>query len=180
MKLDLGSGLTPYQPDDPDWRRLDLNPNAPLVDYICDAFGNLPFNDGQWDELRAVDLLEHAPYTRTDAVLAEWVRILKPGGTLFVQVPSGGTICRWYVADDPRLKMMGDRPCTAMEGVEWRLFGGLDDGKYVEEGGDWTLNLHAAVFDEPLLVRALTRAGLEIEEVVENAHPNLQAKARKP
>lgn len=181
MKLDIGSGLTLFEPDDMSWRRLDLNPAAPLVDYICDAFGPLPMPDNEFEHIRAVDILEHVPYTRTDEVLAEWVRVLAPGGTMYCQVPSAGTIFQWYVADDPRLKINGGgRACTSLYGAMWRLLGGCDDGKYVETGGDWTLNLHASMFDEVALRVTLEEAGLVVESIEENGHPNIQCVSRKP
>ena len=186
MKLDLGSGFAPYCPDDPTWEHLDLNPNAPHVEYVCDAFGPLPFADGEVEELRAVDILEHGSYRDTKAILKEWARILKPGGTLFVQVPSAGTIMRWYAENDVRLtRWQHGAPCSPILGAMWRLLGGLNDGQFVEGDGDPHLNVHLSLFDEYWLRNSLERAGLALGSIVgggkiiENDHPNLQATATR-
>jgi SAM-dependent methyltransferase len=41
-----------------------------------------------FDEILALDVLEHLPRTETDRALAEWTRLLRPGGTIRIRVPS--------------------------------------------------------------------------------------------
>lgn len=53
-------------------------------DCLCDA-ASLPFRDGEFDMALVMEVLEHVP--RPDAVLAEAVRILRPGGTLIASMP---------------------------------------------------------------------------------------------
>jgi SAM-dependent methyltransferase len=55
------------------------------VDFASDA-GRLPLADGSVDLVLALELLEHV--TRPQAVLDELRRILKPGGTVIISVPS--------------------------------------------------------------------------------------------
>jgi SAM-dependent methyltransferase len=57
------------------------------ADEIADAT-LLPYADGVADEVLALDLLEHFPAARTAQVLAEWRRVLRPGGMLTVRVPN--------------------------------------------------------------------------------------------
>jgi SAM-dependent methyltransferase len=57
----------------------------PSVDFAADAAA-LPLPAGCADTVIALELLEHVP--RPQAVLAEIVRLLAPGGTAFVSVPS--------------------------------------------------------------------------------------------
>lgn len=47
--------------------------------------GALPFADGTFDRLIATHVLEHIP--EPHLALAEWVRVLKPGGTLSLILP---------------------------------------------------------------------------------------------
>jgi len=43
--------------------------------------------DGSVDEIRASHVLEHIPHVQTAAVLAEWFRAMRPGGTVKIAVP---------------------------------------------------------------------------------------------
>jgi SAM-dependent methyltransferase len=47
---------------------------------------NLP--SGHFDEILALDVLEHLPRVDTDRALAEWSRLLRSGGTITIRVPS--------------------------------------------------------------------------------------------
>lgn len=191
MKLEIGSGYAPT----PGFAHLDLNPNAPDVDFVGPAWP-LDFPDGCLEELRAVDVLEHVSYWDTDACLAEWARVLVPGGRLFVQVPDAEHIMDDYVAAvglRPE-RIPGEQagatahltrglpaglPSTPLAGAAWRLLGGQSDGKYAKDGDDGDWNLHRALFDAGSLESALVRAGFGVESMESNAHPNLQAWAVK-
>ena len=98
MKLELGSGYSPT----PGFVHLDANPNAPQVDIVGSAT-SLDQPDDSVTELRAVDVLEHLSYWDTDRVLAEWARVLRPGGKLYVQVPDAETIMQWFATEPDRL-----------------------------------------------------------------------------
>lgn len=49
------------------------------------------------DEILAMEVLEHISFRDTDRVLAEWYRILKPGGKIHIQVPDCGKMMEMYV-----------------------------------------------------------------------------------
>ena len=57
-------------------------------DLVADIreLGMLP--SGHYREILAYDCLEHLPRTDTDRALAEWFRLLAPGGVLRLQVPN--------------------------------------------------------------------------------------------
>jgi len=177
-KLELGCGRKETE----GYTRADGNPNVE-ADWHGDVSGPLPWADGAFDEIRAVDVLEHISYWRTSTVLAEWVRLLAPGGRLYVQVPDCRRIMAEFVADPERWRERVPPELTElppMVTVAWRILGGHDDGKFTHEGDDWRLNAHYAMFDVESLTWYLDRAGLVVDEMSSNFHPNLMVWAVKP
>lgn len=71
--------------------------NGPQVDYLCDASKPLPFSNNTFEIIYASHILEHIPWYLTETTLHEWVRILKPGGTLKIWIPDGLKICKAFV-----------------------------------------------------------------------------------
>ena len=61
----------------------------------------LPYAAETVDEVRASHLLEHFSHQETAAVLADWVRALKPGGLLRVAVPDFDRIIEKYQSGEP-------------------------------------------------------------------------------
>lgn len=74
--LNLGCGTHNY----PGYEPVDMRINGKDVRKLEHA------NSSQ-DEVYASHVLEHLPVREVDAILAEWVRVLKPGGTLKLAVP---------------------------------------------------------------------------------------------
>lgn len=76
---------------------IDLNPRfgqtvAPVDD--------LPFDEGDVDEIHASHILEHT--ADPDATLREWFRVMKPGAKLTVRVPNLPVwVQRWLDAEPP-------------------------------------------------------------------------------
>jgi len=172
MKVEIGAGARKR----PGWIAVDLNPK--FADVEGDAL-RLPFADGEVEELRAVDVLEHVSYRHTDDALKEWARVLRPGGSLYVQVPDAETIFGWFVSHDTRLRKMEDRNCTSLEGAQWRLLGGHDDGTYADAsaGDDWRWNAHYSLWSRLSLAEALHVAGFDVLAIEVNGHPNLLCEA---
>lgn len=177
MKLELGSGYHPT----PGFVHLDLNPNAPDVDIIGPAFP-LDLPDESVHEIRAVDVLEHLSYWDTDTALTEWARVLAPGGRLYVQVPDAELIMHWFVSFPELLieRLPEGLPPTPLAGATWRLLGGHNDGVCAADGDDFRWNAHYALFSIRSLPEALARAGLRVESIDVNGHPNLCCWASKP
>lgn len=177
IRLELGSGYNPL----PGYTHLDLNPNAPDVDIIGPAFP-LALPDESCAEIVAIDVLEHISYWDTDAALAEWARVLRPGGVLRLQVPDAHEIMHWY-GDEPMVLLRGlpgELPQTPLAGAAWRLLGGHSDGVYAKDGDDWRLNAHYSLWSHESLVLALRHAGLEVRTMTTNPFPNIQCTAVKP
>ena len=81
-KLNLGSGLHPL----PRYVNVDILPER-HPDIVA-SVEELSFSeDGQWDLVRASHVLEHFPFSRGLEVLAEWARVIRPGGYLVLCVP---------------------------------------------------------------------------------------------
>ncbi len=57
----------------------------PRLDFRVMDAGRLDFPDACFDEVQAIDVLEHVP--DLDAVLAEVKRVLKPGGAFVANIP---------------------------------------------------------------------------------------------
>ncbi len=185
LRIDIGAGARPA----PGFISVDLNPR--LAEVVASA-DDLPFEDGEVEAIRAVDVLEHMSYRDTDRVLAEWARVAAPGCELYVQVPDADAIMRRYVAAADfelgkiqhrairpaellPIPMAQELPATALAGAAWRLLGGHADGERVDpaQGDDWRWNAHYAFFSEASLRDALARHRFRVVTCITNPHPNL-------
>jgi len=86
--LDVGAQYCPYYPLFKDrcqsYTSLDVV-DTPIVDIVADA-SNMPLDDGSFDIVLCTEVLEHC--SDPQAIVNECYRVLKPGGTLIVTVPS--------------------------------------------------------------------------------------------
>lgn len=89
---------------------------------------------------------------------------------------------RWFVRDPSKLlrNLPPELPQTPLAGATWRLLGGHADGSFVMAADEWRLNAHYAMFGKMSLVGSIIRAGLVVESVTVNAHPNLCLWAVRP
>lgn len=98
----------------------------------------LPYPDNSVDVLYASHILEHFDYDKeVDAVLQEWVRVLRPGGLLQISVPDVSKYCR-------------DRNETNSFIYDRMFLGGHTDKN----------DRHGSVFDETKLKQAMGNAGI--------------------
>jgi predicted SAM-dependent methyltransferase len=174
-KLAVGCGYKPT----PGYVRVDINPNIPDLDWCGDAADTMPWPDETFDEISAVDILEHIPYTRTMDALKEWARLLKPGGRLFIQTPDAEAIFRSYLRSPRSMVAPHLTHLPPLVSVAWRLMGGHFDGEYTREGDDWRNNAHYALFDRKTLVWYLAQTGFRVVSITTNSFPNLQCWAEK-
>jgi hypothetical protein len=145
-RLNLGSG-----PDHrPGMTNLDLRALAG-TDVVADVT-RLPYGDGSVGEILADDVLEHVPWARSGEVVAEWARVLRPGGTMTIRTPSLAGVLRLYEE-----RPVGWRPedGDGVDPVIERLYGGQD----------YPGNFHYAIFDERTLRTLLEGAGLRVMEL---------------
>lgn len=126
MKLNLGEGP------------------KPLAGYIGVDRKNgqeaypLAYPDNAAEVIYASHLLEHFTPPEIPKVLAEWVRVLEPGGVLKIAVPDFAKICAWYQ------NKQWDKPIHAS------LMGGQTNDE----------DFHRSIFDENSLRVRMQQAGL--------------------
>lgn len=112
----------------------------PHVDHVLDLRDLNVFDDGCADLVYACQVLEYFDQFEVMQVLAEWRRVLAPGGTLRLSVPNFEVIVRLYAAGIPLDWFIGT------------LFGRIDDGS---EGCIY----HRTTYDAESLRATLERAG---------------------
>lgn len=166
-KLEIGPGPARI----PDFETLNVVPAA-NVDYLWNAAKRLPFRSGTFEVVYASHILEHIPWYHTEAVLAEWVRIVKPGGRLELWVPDGLKICKAFVDAE-------EHTSRDYEQDGWYRFNERKDacrwasGRIFSYGdGMGTLghqNWHLAVFSYRYLEQALKAAGCRSVEPLQHA-----------
>jgi len=112
MKLNLGCGHKHME----GFVNVDLADNwaDKQPDVSADITQRLPFEDNTADEIHAYHVLEHIYRWRVNDVLTDWVRVLKPGGLLVLEMPCLDKILlifNRYVQTgktlEPRLTMWG-------------------------------------------------------------------------
>lgn len=91
MRLHLGCGDTHLD----GWTNCDLL-SGPAVDVVCEATA-LPFADASVDEILSEHMIEHLTYYEFNRAMAEWHRVLKPGGKLTLECPDLLGVCRLFV-----------------------------------------------------------------------------------
>jgi predicted SAM-dependent methyltransferase len=92
MRLHLGCGK----------RRLEGWINCDLHDSDMDMdIRALPFEDNSADEILAVHVCEHFYVLDILSVLKEWQRVLKPGGTIALELPCLDKVIAHFINGNP-------------------------------------------------------------------------------
>ncbi|HRI32068.1 MAG TPA: methyltransferase domain-containing protein, partial [Candidatus Kapabacteria bacterium] len=123
---------------------IDLYSDDERVIAMDIRFLELPDNCA--DGILASDVLEHFSHRETDAIIAEWARVLKPGGELVIRCPSLRLQCKAYM----------DKVWDA-DIASYMIFGGQTNP------GDY----HCIGFDEDSIRKHLINAGLEVVQFEE-------------
>jgi hypothetical protein len=103
---------------------------------------------GHFEIIVANDVLEHIERTKTDAVLAEWTRLLAPTGRMYIQVPSLKHLAAWIL--EP-----ARQDADQAAGIIHMMFGTQF------QPGDY----HLTSFTRTTLTRHFANAGLHITAV---------------
>ena len=142
------------------WVNLDAWPSASAAQIFADVRGGLPFASGTIDRVFASHLLEHLAYF-DDAweALAEFRRVLRPGGRL-------GVIC----PDIERAVMLGEPPVLLRQIIAW-------PDEWVL--GDWPAKRppagHAWTATSVLVGRLIESAGFRLEADLSGRLPEMRA-----
>ena len=117
-------------------------------DILCDA-GQLDGMEDCYDVVFASHVLEHFGWYRIKDVLKGWVKLLKPGGALYVVVPS----LEWVCANcEERPFEVQPHLCAGQEN-EWQV--------------------HKCMFTKPLLYSHFVGVGLKVTALETRHYPFL-------
>jgi len=145
VRVELGPGIV--QPP-PGWLSVDMTPTAT---FYCDLRDPLPFPSSSIDEIYSSHVLEHLSLPQLRRLLADCVRVLKPGGIFSAAVPNGGLFVRSYADAALREKLRG----WIATSPDCELGTPMDVVNYMAHlGGE-----HHFVFDEENLVSLLRISG---------------------
>ncbi|HRS01990.1 MAG TPA: glycosyltransferase, partial [Bacteroidota bacterium] len=140
------------------FENLDAQPQS-SKEIQCDV-RQLPYSNESVDMILAIDLLQVYSHRETDAVLKEWVRVLKKGGSMVLSVPDLKRILNDYYS--------GNLPISE---ANQYIFG--------KQANDY--DYHYNGFDDMSLQKHLQSAGLQIVELQHEANsmPRLIVRAVK-
>lgn len=124
--LHLGCGGRAH----PAWLNADLGASPGVI--AVDVRSPLPFDDGVFDAVYHAHLLEHLTPDEGETLIAECVRVLRPGGVLRVTVPDLAGIAREYLAQHDAA-LAGDS--VAAERRDWMALELIDQMVRTTPGG---------------------------------------------
>ncbi len=157
--LEIGPG----KKRQPGFQTVDVDPKAD-VDLITNPGDPLPFHDNHFDIVFASHILEHIVWYDTRVTLDDWIRVLKPGGTIEIWVPNAYKIMKALIdteetgsesgmrADGWYRSNPGKSPYIWANG---RIFT-YGDGKGTLDHPNW----HRTIFTPKYLRALLREAGL--------------------
>lgn len=160
-RLEIGPGSSPI----PGFETLNIVPPADHVS-ICQR---LPFADATFGEVYSSHCIEHVEWYEVEPTIAEWARVLAPGGLLEVHTVNAAPLMRAML----EVEETGE---TALKAGKWKadLHQG-DPYKWAagrilnySKKGDGGINRHRAILTPRYLRRCFERAGLiDLETVAE-------------
>lgn len=88
-------------------------------DVLCDLHDLSAFETSSVDEVLAVHVVEHFWRWEVEAILREWVRVLKPGGQMILECPNLISACEAFLKDPER----GSLPTQEGQRTMWVFYG---------------------------------------------------------
>lgn len=132
LHIGCGNVLLPKPFENLDCRELEG------IDHISPA-DELFFDDNTFDLVYTSHILEHFPRSKTQLVVNEWVRVLKPGGIIRISVPGFDNLIKIYQLSNDIENIIG--PITG--------------------GQTYKENFHYNIFNEQTLTKILEKSGCE-------------------
>jgi predicted SAM-dependent methyltransferase len=135
------------------WLNTDLQPRVPGVQQL-DASKPLPFADDSVDYVFSEHVIEHMPYPQGCSLLAECLRILKPGGVMRIATPDLAFLIGLYQTDKSAIQQ-AFLDWSKERFLHWAP---TADATFVINNAvrDWG---HQFIYDDKVLRRALAEAG---------------------
>jgi len=93
IKLNLGSGGVDY----PGYLSVDLYDKRA---HVTMDISKLDFDDNSVSEIMAIHVFEHLNPYKTMSILKDWLRVLKPGGKLVMEMPDIEQLCKNFITAD--------------------------------------------------------------------------------
>jgi len=125
----------------------------------------LPFQDGIISEIVLRDALEHINWRKTEWLLNECYRVLKPNGKIYIQTPDLEAIAKKVILN-PDFKY-GE--LSGFKAISYWVYGALD---YKE-------NLHKSGFTIPTLKQLLESLGFTVDCIMNDGGTNIICQAHK-
>ena len=165
IKLNLGAGGIEYE----GYLSVDLYDSRA---HITMDITKLDFDDGSVEEILASHVFEHLnPYHALD-ILRDWLRVLKPGGKLIMEMPDIEQLCKRFVTAST-----GER-----YGILNAIYGSVNTTG--EGGPDNITSPHLFGWWPQSLWDHLTNAGFTnivfMDEKIPHPESNLRVEAEKP
>ena len=165
MKLNLGCGGDIRK--DEGWVNMDCR-KLDGVDYVIDLENdNLPYPAGSISHIEIKDFLEHISKFRRVSLLNNIYDVLKPWGTIFVQVPHMKVLAERY------LDVMKN-PSPLQHPLDAETFAACLYG-----GQDYPGNFHKWGYDEESLCKILNQAGFQVTDIGSDGGSNMLCRALK-
>lgn len=122
--------------------------HVPTAEVVNGNLYNLPFPDGSFDKIICSEVMEHVP--DDSAAMHELSRVLAPGGTLALSVPSSSYPFWWDPINKTLEALVGTHIATGPLAGVWAN--------------------HVRLYSPELLARVVSDAGLEVAEVGYHIH----------
>ena len=117
LRLNLGCGDKIL----PGYENVDVvaSRRGRIPDVLCDLHDLAVFPDDYADEVMAIHVVEHFWRWEVEDVLREWVRVLKPGGSMILECPNLISACEEFLRDPERHSGQGQEGQRTM----WVFYG---------------------------------------------------------
>lgn len=163
--LEIGCG---DRPEVDGSERLDARSDVGAT-YVQSALDLSNLESDSFDRVLARDVVEHLGWRDVPKALSEWLRVVKPGGTLEVETPNALEVALQVVAaDDPLLRRHKGES-------DWERFCRTAFGHQ-----DYPENAHRAYFTRRWLAELLEQAGAATVETLDYSLERFRLAAVKP